>query len=133
MYARQLDFFKIELGVLQPDNKIIYVFNLTKPKPDTRTVSNPSLNEKRYYLTWRTGEMQQADRDLLAKAGVDSGDRLILKFLPPEVERTWSRRRGATAESIRRRWARPVSASGPSETGTSSSSWTRPRKMPCGS
>jgi hypothetical protein len=86
-YARQLDFFKIELGVLMPDNKIIYVINLTKQKPDTRTVSNPALNEKRYYLTWRTGEMQQADKELLAKAGVDSGDHLILKFLPTEVER----------------------------------------------
>ena len=85
-YAKQLDFFKIELGILQPDNKIIYAYNLAKPKPDSRVVSNPALNEKRYYLTWRTGEMQQADRDLLAKAGVEVGDRLILKFLPKEVE-----------------------------------------------
>ncbi len=29
-YARQLDFFDIELGVLMPDNKIIYAFNLAK-------------------------------------------------------------------------------------------------------
>ncbi len=74
------------MGILQPDNKIIYAYNLAKPKPDSRVVSNPALNEKRYYLTWRTGEMQQADRDLLAKAGVEVGDRLILKFLPKEVE-----------------------------------------------
>ncbi len=86
VYARQLDFFKIELGILQPDNKIIYAYNLAHPKPDTRVVANPALNEKRYYLTWRNGEMQQADRDLLAKAGIDPGDRLILKFLPKEVE-----------------------------------------------
>ncbi len=86
LYARQLESFGIELGVLQPDNKIIYVFHLTKRKPDTRTVSNPSVNEKRYYLTWRTGEMQQADRELLARAGVDPEDRLILKFLPKETE-----------------------------------------------
>ena len=86
VYARQLDFFKIELGILQPDNKIIYAYNLAKPKPDTRVVSNPALNEKRYYLTWRNGEMQQADRDLLTKAGIDVGERLILKFLPKEVE-----------------------------------------------
>jgi hypothetical protein len=85
-YARQLDFFKIELGIVLPDNKIIYVFNLAKSRPDTRTVSNPSLNERRYYLSWRHGEMQQADKDLLAKAGVDPGERLILKFLPTEVE-----------------------------------------------
>jgi hypothetical protein len=85
-YARQLDFFKIELGVLRPDNKIVYVFNLNKPKPDSRIVANPAANERRYYLTWRTGEMQQADRELLARAGVDPEDRLILKFLPKEVE-----------------------------------------------
>ena len=59
---------------------------LPKPKPDTRIVSNPAVNEKRYYLTWRNGEMQQADQDLLARAGVDLGDRLILKFLPKEIE-----------------------------------------------
>jgi hypothetical protein len=85
-YARQLDFFKIELAVLEPDSRITYAYNLAKPRPDTRVVSNPALNEKRYYLTWRNGEMQQADRDLLAKAGIEVGDRLILKFLPKEVE-----------------------------------------------
>jgi hypothetical protein len=85
-YAKQLDFFKIELGILLPDNKIIYVFNLRKSKPDTRTVSNPSVNERRYYLTWRNPEAQQADRDLAIKAGVEVGDQLILKFLPKEVE-----------------------------------------------
>jgi hypothetical protein len=85
-YAKQLQFFGIELGVLQPDNKIVYVFNLTKPKPDSRIVANPAANERRYYLTWRTGEMQQADHELLARAGVDPEDRLILKFLPKEVE-----------------------------------------------
>jgi len=85
-YAKQLDFFKIELAVLQPGNKIIYAYNLSKPRPDTRIITNPALNERRYYLTWRTGEMQQADRDLLAKAGIDPEDRLILKFLPKEVE-----------------------------------------------
>ncbi len=86
VYAKQLDFFKIELGILQPDNKIIYAYNLAKPKPDTRVVKDPAANEKRYYLTWRNGEMQQADHELLRRAGVDVGDRLILKFLPREVE-----------------------------------------------
>lgn len=85
-YARQLDFFKIELGVLLPDNKIIYAHNLTKSKPDTRTVANPAASENRYYLTWRSGEMQQADRELFSRAGVEVGDSLVVKFLPQEVE-----------------------------------------------
>jgi hypothetical protein len=85
-YAKQLDFFRIELGVLLPGSKIIYACNLTKSKPDIRTVANPAASESRCYLTWRSGEMQQADRDLLARAGVDVGNALVVKFLPPEVE-----------------------------------------------
>ena len=30
--------------------------------------------------------MQQADRELLTRAGVDVGDRMILKFLPHDTE-----------------------------------------------
>jgi hypothetical protein len=87
-YSRQLDFFKIELGILLPDNKIIYAFNFSKPKPDTRVVGNPALNEKRYYLTWRNLDMQKVDEELLAKAGIEVEGRVILKFLPREVELT---------------------------------------------
>ena len=83
-YARQLDFFKIELGVLLPGNKVAYASNLAKRKPDTRTAA--ADKEKRYYLTWRSGELQEADRELLAKAGIASKGRIILKFLTPELE-----------------------------------------------
>ncbi len=86
LYARQLDFFHIELGVVMPDNRIIYAYNLAKPKPDRREVKNPSVNERRYYLTWRSGGLEQADQELLARAGIDTEGHLILKFLPPETE-----------------------------------------------
>jgi len=85
-YARQLDFFHIELAVLLPDGKVAYASNLTKLKPDTRIVGPPHEDEKRYYLTWRRGELQKADRELLARAGIDAGDGLILKFLSPQLE-----------------------------------------------
>jgi len=83
-YARQLDFFGIELGVLMPGNKVEYAYNLAKGKPDRRT--GPADAEKRYYLTWRRGGLQAADRELLTRAGIEAGGRLILKFLPPELE-----------------------------------------------
>jgi len=83
-YARQLDFFRIELGVLLPGNKVVYASKLAKAKPDVRT--GPADQEKRYYLTWRRGGLQAADRELLARAGIDAENRIILKFLPPEVE-----------------------------------------------
>ena len=84
-YARQLDFFGIELGVLLPDNKVVYAFNLAKPKPDTRT--GAADKDRRYYLTWRgSGDLQKADRELLARAGIEVADRVILKFLPTATE-----------------------------------------------
>jgi hypothetical protein len=83
-YARQLDFFGIELGVLLPGNQVAYAFNLAKRKPDTRSAA--ADQEKRYYLTWRSGELQEADRELLARAGIPSSGRIILKFLPPKLE-----------------------------------------------
>jgi hypothetical protein len=85
-YSKQLQFFNIELGVLQPGNKVLCIKNLTKPKPDTYVIENAAFNERRYYLTWRNAEMQEADHELLTRAGVDPGDRLILKFLPRETE-----------------------------------------------
>jgi len=78
-YAKQLDFFGIELGVLLPDNQLLYVSNLSKAQPTVRR--GPADQEPRYYFTWRQGELLAADRELLAKAGVDPKDRLILKFL----------------------------------------------------
>ena len=86
VYARQLDSFGIELGVTMPGNQVVYAYNLSKPRPDKRT--GPADAEKRYYLTWRGGGLQQADRELLARAGIDSSDGIMLKFLPPEVEAT---------------------------------------------
>ena len=80
-YAKQLDFFGVELGVLMPGNKVAYVRNLSATRPEKRV--GPRDAEKRYYLTWRRGDLQQADRDLLARAGVSSEGKLILKFLTP--------------------------------------------------
>jgi hypothetical protein len=83
-YARQLDFFKIEIGVRRPGNQIEYASNFSSPRPKTRTGSTD--DEKRYYLMWRRGELQQADRDLLRKAGINPGRSPIYKFITPEVE-----------------------------------------------
>jgi hypothetical protein len=86
-YARQLDFFKIELGVpISNPDRIEYAYNFTKSKPDKKTVLDPSATEHRYYLTWRSGDLEQADRELLQRASIDSENRPVLKFLPPETE-----------------------------------------------
>ena len=80
VYAKQLDFFKIELGIRRPGNKIEYASNLASRRPKKRVGSTDQ--EKRYYLTWRRGNLQEADRELLNKAGIDPGRSPIFKFLP---------------------------------------------------
>jgi hypothetical protein len=104
VYARQLDFFKIELAVVLPDDKIAYAYNLAKPKPDTRV--GAAAAEKRFYLTWRSGELERADRELLARAGIDVSNHVIVKFLSPETEAQLAelekRHAGADPKDIRR-------------------------------
>lgn len=102
-YAKQLDFFGIELGVLLPDNQILYVGNLSKAEPTLR--QGPADQESRYYFTWRQGELLAADRELLRKAGVDPKDRLILKFLPDkwvaELLRLEKQQAGQKGQNVR--------------------------------
>ena len=86
-YARQLDFFEIELGVLMPgNNQVHYAKNLTKSRPDTRV--GPADTERRCYLTWSGGDLVEADHELLTdRAKIDSrgSGRIILKFLTDEL------------------------------------------------
>jgi hypothetical protein len=102
-YARQLDFFRIELGVLFPENRVKYAWNLSRRKPKRR--SGPADQEQRYYLTWQKGQLRQADHELLEKAGIRAGTRPILKFIPPELEgelaRLEQQRAGESGKRIR--------------------------------
>jgi hypothetical protein len=84
VYARQLDFFGIEVGALGTDNQVHYAYNLSKPSPDVR-VGSPA-EENRIRFTWRSGALEAADRQLLQRAGIRSGIRAVLQFIPPELE-----------------------------------------------
>ena len=83
-YAAMLDSFGIELGVLRPGGRVIYISQLAADKPRVR--EGASSEEKRYYMTWLKGDRENADRELLDKAGVDHQGRFILKFLPIPLE-----------------------------------------------
>jgi len=86
-YARQLDFFKIELGAAGGGSpKVDYAYNFTKSKPDRR--SGKPEDEDRLYMSWRkdSGPMAEFDRQLLTKAGIDTERRLVLQFYPKEIE-----------------------------------------------
>jgi hypothetical protein len=84
-YARQLDFFKIELAAAGGKPNVEYAFNLTKGRPDTR-VGAPR-EDKRIYMTWRgDSPLRGFDIALLGRAGIATSNRLVMQFLPEEVE-----------------------------------------------
>jgi hypothetical protein len=91
-YARQLDFFKIELGAAGGGSaNVDYAFNLVKSKPDRR-LGEPE-DEDRLYMSWRKdgGPIAAFDRQLMSRAGIDTQRRLVLQFYPKEIEELlWS-------------------------------------------
>jgi len=88
-YSKQLDFFGVEAGVLMPENKIIYIYNLSKLKPDTRYGVIDA--ENRYYLSWARGDLSEADRELFTAAGIETKGRVILLFLPAAIEESFAK------------------------------------------
>ena len=89
-YAQQLDYFRIELAVLQPGGNVMYFSRLADPMPGIR--QELAANEQRYYLTWLRPELQTADRELIAKTGMTVGEKqIIMKFLPLELEQLLAR------------------------------------------
>jgi len=88
-YARQLDHFRIEIGVLGGGvDGITYVLNLSAPSPTTRRGFGDE--ENRLYFA-QDSTLKDLDRQLLAKAGVDSAGRTIVYFVPADVENTLAR------------------------------------------
>jgi hypothetical protein len=83
-YARILDFFKIELGVVGGGRKEVeYAVNLSS-RPAKR--SGAPDKEDRLYMTWRGGEMKQADAELMGQAGINVSNSVQMQFLPADTE-----------------------------------------------
>jgi hypothetical protein len=78
-YARQLDFFKVELAVAGGGNpNVEYISNLSAARPTVR-IGDPK-KENRLRFMHRSGELRQADRRLAAKAGVKTEGRVVFQF-----------------------------------------------------
>jgi hypothetical protein len=83
LYSRQLDFFQIELGAAGGARLIDYAFNLSRNPPSHR--QGESRDEKRIYFTWKTGQLREFDLQLLERAGISTGGRIIFQFIPEEI------------------------------------------------
>jgi len=104
-YARQIDFFGIELGALLPGGKMLYLSNVNSEKPITRQASS-GAGESRLYMTWQGGERSKADFDLFERAGFNVRGAILFHFYPPETEQMLARLereyRNRPIEDIRR-------------------------------
>lgn len=83
-YALQLDGLQIELAVLMPGGQIEYVSKLSLSTPVRR--QGAFADEPRLYMTWQRPDLIEADRKLLAKAGLEAADKIVLHFYSAETE-----------------------------------------------
>jgi hypothetical protein len=83
-YTRQLDYFKIELGVLGGSPNVTYLSNLSNPKPQSRQASGNT--EIRLYLIWNSGPLREADEILVTRAGINPEGKVIAHFVPQSLE-----------------------------------------------
>jgi len=83
-YARQIDSLGVELGAIGATGEIEYAAQLAKPMPDRRV--GPAAAESRLYMSWRRGDLAEADRRLLASAGVQVGEKIVVMFFPAAAE-----------------------------------------------
>ncbi len=84
-YAKQLDFFGIELGTFEGSNTVKYASNFSGT-PISRT--GLSGQEKRLYISWQGQARKQFDIELMRKAQIEVGNRPVLQFLPEKLVQT---------------------------------------------
>ena len=82
-YARQLDFFGVELAIIA-GNQMAYFSHFTQDKPDQRLGSGST--DQRLYFIWRGQGRKASDIALLTKAGANVGEGVIFQFYPNKVE-----------------------------------------------
>jgi len=86
LYARQLDFYKIELGAIGGSIQGVDVASNLSGSPKKYRVVKTE-DEKRLYFMWNSpSPLMQFDRQLLGKAGIPLPNRSMLKFIPPQLE-----------------------------------------------
>lgn len=115
-YARQLDFFGIEVGALLPDRRLAYLSQMSSPQPRVRYVQT-GKGEQRLYMTWQGGERRLADVQLFAKAQLDIPPGVpLFHFYPPGVENQLAQLerayRGRPAEQIKRTYFAVIGTAG---------------------
>lgn len=89
-YAKQLDFFGIELAAIGGGSKDVeYASQLSKRPIQRRT--GPSKDEKRLFMTWTKGALKQFDVQILQAAGITMQGRECIQLYSPATENEMAR------------------------------------------
>jgi hypothetical protein len=83
-YARQLDALGVELATINGPDTLIYASQFSAAQPTTRI--GPARTDGRLYFAWQGRGRKASDVAMLAKAGIEVGDKPILQFYPKRVE-----------------------------------------------
>lgn len=89
-YARQLDYFGIEMGALLPGGSLVLISNVSNDTPTKRTLTS-GKGENRLYMTWQGGSRKSVDGELFQKAGVNISRAVIFHFYSREAEQKLAR------------------------------------------
>ena len=85
-YARQLDFFEIELAAINRKKPTLdYASHLSTAKP-TRRVGRRQDEPRLYFVHSGTSALKEMTRRLLTDAGIDSSDRFLAQFFPKAAQ-----------------------------------------------
>ena len=83
-YARQIDYFGIELAAVAKNGQIQYASHVTQPKPERRV--GKKSEELRIAINWKQGNLSSLDGKLLTKAGITTTDKTITHYYPLAIE-----------------------------------------------
>lgn len=84
-YARILDAFQVELGVMGGgESTISYARKLSQLQPEIR--QGKAQEERRLRFVFASGDLQEADRLLASRAGFAVEGRIVAQFYPDEVK-----------------------------------------------
>ncbi|MDG2383592.1 MAG: hypothetical protein P8N76_18110 [Pirellulaceae bacterium] len=84
-YAKQLEFFKIELGALGGGRAGVDYAQFDRGGLKKRSVAGDAKDERLYFI-WRGGRLKQQDITLLQQAGVTTAGRVVCQFYPKDIE-----------------------------------------------
>ncbi len=83
-YAKQLDYFGIEMGALLRGGELVYMTGMSGSPSVRRATSGKG--ENRLYMTWQGGTRREADEKLFERGSINAKGAVLFHFYPKKTE-----------------------------------------------